>query len=480
MIVSDDDNETPQAGPALAIDAKSCWETYAAPEEREAMKAFAGRYVDFLTACKTERETVQHVQKVLADAGFTESAAGEFAGDAVFRVMKGKTVFVARRGKKPLRDGFRLVGAHCDTPRIDLKQRPLYQDCGVAQLKTHYYGGIRKHQWLARPLALHGVVAKKDGTVVPVPIGEAPADPVFAIPDLLPHLAYRQVEKKLSEAFEAEKLNILVGHSPAGDAPKTEDAKDKKNGNDKIKAKVLALLAEKYGIVEADLYSAELQAVPAGPARLVGLDGALIGGYGQDDRVCVFTVLSALLEAPEPEHTQIVLFWDKEEIGSEGSTGAKSRFFEYCLEDLIDAWDPGARKSRVLAEGKALSADVHAALDPDYQDLHEKLNSALLGYGPVFCKFTGHRGKVGANDAHPEYVAWLRNLLDGAGIPWQMAGLGRVDLGGGGTVAKFLAVYGMDIIDFGPAVLSMHSPFEITSVADVHTAKLAYKAFLSS
>jgi aspartyl aminopeptidase len=477
-------NDTAKADsqPSLTIETKSCWETYASPEVRQDMQALAEGYVSFLTACKTERETVHYVREALAGAGFAE-CDDEFSGDAVFRVMKGKTVFVARKGKKPLREGFRLVGAHCDTPRIDLKQRPLYQDCGVAQLKTHYYGGIRKHQWLARPLALHGVVAKKDGTVVPVTIGEDAADPVFAIPDLLPHLAYRQVEKKLSEAFEAEKLNILIGHSPADkpEQPEGEDAdKAAKNGNEAIKAKVLDLLNAKYGITEPDLYSAELQAVPAGPARFVGLDGALVGGYGQDDRVCVYTALSALLDAPQPEHTQIVLFWDKEEIGSEGSTGAKSRFFEYCLEDLIEAWDAGARKSRVLAAGKAVSADVHAALDPDYQDLHEKLNSALLGNGPCFCKFTGHRGKVGANDAHPEYVAWLRNLLDEAGIPWQMAELGRVDLGGGGTVAKFLAVYGMDIIDFGPAVLSMHSPFEITSVADIYASKLAYKAFLSS
>lgn len=481
-----DTEETTPAAPALTIDAKNCWETYAAPHEREAMKTLADSYITFLSACKTERETVQYVEKILTDAGFAESLDGNFAGGAVFRVLKGKTVFVARKGKQPLSQGFRLLGAHCDTPRIDLKQRPLYQDCGVAQLKTHYYGGIRKHQWLARPLALHGVVAKKDGSLVTVTIGEDPADPVFTIPDLLPHLAYRQVEKKLSEAFEAEKLNIIIGHSPADKPAETpDDAAEAKpanngNGNDLIKAKVLALLHEKYGIEEADLYSAELQAVPAGPARLVGLDGALIGGYGQDDRVCVYAGLTALLDADTPEHTQIVLFWDKEEIGSEGSTGAKSRFFEYCLEDLIEAWEPGARKSRVLAAGKAVSADVHAALDPDYQDLHEKLNSALLGCGPCFCKFTGHRGKVGANDAHPEYVAWLRNLLDTAGIPWQMAELGRVDLGGGGTVAKFLAVYGMDIIDFGPAVLSMHSPFEITSTADVYAAMLAYKAFLTS
>jgi aspartyl aminopeptidase len=480
-------NDAPETKTAFAIETKTCFETYASPEDRAAMRELAGRYIEFLSCCKTERETVQFVRKALTGAGFQESADGEFDGDAVFRVLRGKTVFIARKGKKPLREGFRLVGAHCDTPRIDLKQRPLYQDCGVAQLKTHYYGGIRKHQWLARPLALHGVVAKKDGSVVPVTIGEDASDPVFAIPDLLPHLAYRQAEQKLADAFEAEKLNILVGHSPLdapaapeGDAAGTAAKDAPKKGNDAVKAKVLALLHEKYGIEEADLYSAELQAVPAGPARFVGLDAALVGGYGQDDRVCVFAALSALLAAPAPEHTQIVLFWDKEEIGSEGSTGAKSRFFEYCLEDLIDAWDKGARKSRVLAAGKAVSADVHAALDPDYQDLHEKLNSALLGSGQVFCKFTGHRGKVGANDAHPEYVAWLRNLLDGAGIPWQMAELGRVDLGGGGTVAKFLAVYGMDIIDFGPAVLSMHSPFEITSTADVYAAMLAYKAFLTS
>ena len=349
-----DETKTP-----FAIEAKSCWETYTSETDRTAMRELADRYVTFLTACKTERETVHYVRRALTEAGFTECPDGEFSTDAVFRVMKGKTMFVARRGKKPLREGFRLVGAHCDTPRLDLKQHPLYEDCAVAQLKTHYYGGIRKHQWLARPLALHGVVAKKDGTVVPVTIGEDPADPVFTIPDLLPHLAYRQVEKKLSEAFEAEKLNILIGHSPT-DTPDAEATEaDKKNGKDPIKTKVLALLHERFGIEEADLYSAELQAVPAGPARLVGLDKALVGSYGQDDRICVFSALCALLAAPQPEHTQIVLFWDKEEIGSEGSTGAKSHFFEYCLEDLIDAWDAGARKSRVFAAGKALSADVH-------------------------------------------------------------------------------------------------------------------------
>jgi aspartyl aminopeptidase len=459
----------------LEFEAKNCWDVYADKKSKTAMEKLAVGYVDFLSRCKTERETVEYVRGVLRGAGFAEKPEGDFKGDAVFRVAKGKTLFVARKGKRPLSAGFRLVGAHADTPRLDFKQHPLYQECAVSQAKTHYYGGIRKHQWLARPLALHGVVVKKDGAVVHVCIGENPADPVFAISDLLPHLAYKQVEKKLSDAFEAEKLNIILGHAPA-DVKKT----DKGKGDNLVKRKVLELLNTRYGVTEEDLYSAELQAVPAGPARRVGLDGGIIGGYGQDDRICVYAGLMALLAAPRPEHTQVVLFWDKEEIGSEGSTGAKSHFFEYCLEDLAAGWEPRAKTRRIYEKSKALSADVHAALDPDYQDLHEKLNAALLGYGPCFCKFTGHRGKVGANDAHPEYVAWLRGVLAKAGVPWQMAELGKVDHGGGGTVAKFLAVYGMDVIDFGPPVLSMHSPFELTSVADLYASMLAYKAFLQS
>ncbi|NDY57964.1 aminopeptidase [Desulfovibrio sulfodismutans] len=462
----------------LEFETKNCWDVYTDKKSKTAMEKLAVGYMDFLSRCKTERETVEFVRGALRMAGFMESAAGDFKGDAVFRVAKGKTLFAARKGKRPLSAGFRLVGAHADTPRLDLKQRPLYQECAVAQAKTHYYGGIRKHQWLARPLALHGVVVKKDGTVVPVCIGEEASDPVFAISDLLPHLAYKQADKKLSDAFEAEKLNIILGHSPAEEGKKP--AKDKGDGKSPIKHKVLTLLNARYGITEEDLYSAELQAVPAGAARRVGLDGGIIGGFGQDDRICVYAGLMALLAAPRPEHTQVVLFWDKEEIGSEGSTGAKSHFFEYCLEDLVAGWEPRAKPRRIYEKSKALSADVHAAMDPDYQDLHEKLNAALLGYGPCFCKFTGHRGKVGANDAHPEYVAWLRGVLAKAGVPWQMAELGKVDHGGGGTVAKFLAVYGMDVIDFGPPVLSMHSPFELSSVADLYATMLAYKAFLQS
>jgi aspartyl aminopeptidase len=472
---------------SLEHEPKNCWETYSSPEHRAAMDAFAGRYLEFLTACKTERETMVYVRSRLLEAGFAESLDGSFPGNACFRVLKGKTVFIARRGVKPLSEGFRLLGAHADSPRLDLKQRPIYEDCQVSQAKTHYYGGVRKHQWLARPLALHGVVAKTDGTVIEVRIGEDPADPVFSVPDLLPHLASKQMEQKLADAFEAEKLNIILGHAPQDPAcadPETCGPEQSGNGGkgkpSKVKHRVLALLNDRYGITETDLYSAELMAVPAGPARYVGLDSSLIGGYGQDDGLCVFAGLEAMLAAQTPEHAQIVLFWDKEEIGSEGATGARSKFFEFSLEDLVAAWEPGARLSRVLHASKAVSADVNAALDPDYQDVHEKMNASLLGFGPTFNKFTGHRGKVGASDAHFEYVAWMRGVMDKAGVPWQMAELGKVDLGGGGTVAKFLAEYCLDIIDFGPPVLSMHSPFELSSKADLYATLLAYTAFLQS
>ena len=460
------------AAPELESKPKSCFEVYAAPKDKKAMAKLAADYMAFLGACKTERETVDYVVAKAAAAGFSEA----FSAPAVYRVLRGKTVFLARRGKRPLSDGFRLIGAHGDTPRLDLKQHPLYEECQIGLAKTHYYGGIRKHQWLARPLALHGVVVKKDGTVVPVVIGEKSADPVFTILDLLPHLAQKQSEQKLSEAFEAEKLSIVLGHEPAAKA----EGKDAAPNGKLVRRHILELLHQRFGLTEDDLYSAELQAVPAGPAREVGLDAALIGAYGHDDRSCVFSAFTALLSSDKPEHTQIVLFWDKEEIGSDGATGAKSLFFEYCLEELLAAWEPKTRLSAALMKAKAISADVHAGMDPDYQEVHERMNSALMGFGPCFCKFTGHRGKYGANDADAEYVAWLRNLLDTAGVPWQLAELGRVDLGGGGTVAKYLAAYGMEIIDCGPPVLSMHSPFEILGKADLYATVKAYEAFLKS
>lgn len=455
----------------LEFKPKNCWEVYSSARHKKQMDTLVREYLAFLTRCKTERETIAYVREMAETAGFPEGIAST---GAMF-VLRGKTIVLARPGKKPLREGFRLLGAHGDTPHLDLKQRPLYENCFVAQAKTHYYGGILKHQWLARPLALHGVVATMDGRVIPVCLGEDLSEPVFAIADLLPHLAHKQMEKKVSEAFEAEKLNLLFGHAPSASANAGEN-KDK----EPIKRMVLELLHQRFGLREEDLYSAELQAVPAGPARPVGLDGSLLGGYGQDDRICVFSGLKAFLTETKPEHTQLLVIWDKEEIGSEGSTGAKSRFFEYCLQDLVDAWDPGVRLSSVYYVSKAVSGDVHAAMDPDFQDLHEKLNAAQLGHGPCFCKFTGHRGKVGANDAHAEYVGWFRAVLGKAGVPWQMAELGKVDMGGGGTVAKHLAEYGLDIIDLGPALLSMHSPWEISSKVDLYATVLAYRAFLKS
>lgn len=471
---------------ALSLSPKSAWERYTSSEDQAAMNGLADAYIRFLSACKTERETVEQSVERLHKAGYDEDFSA--ANTKVFRVCRGKAVFVARKGSRPLRDGLRLISAHTDSPRLDLKQRPLLEQAGIGQAKTHYYGGIRKYQWLCRPLALHGVVVREDGSQVQICIGEDPADPVFTIADLLPHLAQKEVTKTVADAFEAEKLNIVLGHSPASAektaAPK-EDAHDgdaengesSKTPKDPVKRRVLELLHARYGIREEDLYSAELQAVPAGPARYVGLDQALIGAYGHDDRICVYTALKALLDAADPTYTSCLILWDKEEIGSEGSTGAQSAFLETCLRDLAEAWDPQARFRHFMPLSRAISADVHGGLDPDWQDLHEKLNAAPLGYGPCFCKFTGSRGKYGANDAHPEYIGWLRGLLNERQIPWQMAEMGKVDAGGGGTVALHLAAFGMDVIDCGPPLLGMHSPFELASKVDLYATKLAYQAF---
>ena len=468
----------------LTFSSRNCWEIYDSPKDRKAAQELADRYIDFLSRCKTERETIEYVRERLSKAGFSDN----IKNDKCMRDLQGKTLFAIRKGKAPLGRGIRLICAHADSPRLDLKQRPLQEQAGVAQAKPHYYGGIRKYQWLARPLAVHGVVVKQDGTLVNVQLGEDPREPVFTIADLLPHLAKDQVAKTLATAFEGEKLNLVFGHEPLQqDKAKTTNKKttggqDAGGSKEPIKYGILKILHDKYGIVEEDLYSAELQAVPAGPARYVGLDSSLIGGYGQDDRICVFTALEAFLSSGNnmPAVTQCLIFWDKEEIGSEGSTGAKSRFFEYCIQDIIAAWEPRTAFSAVMLASKAISADVHAAIDPDWQELHEKLNSASIGHGLCFCKFTGHRGKYEANDAHPEYVGWLRGVLNKEGIPWQMAELGKVDGGGGGTVAMHLAAYGMNIIDGGPPILSMHSPFEISSKMDLYATMLAYRAFFKA
>ena len=457
----------------LASAPKSGWEIYRSPEHRKAMYALAADYMDFLTASKTEREAVDEVIARQLEAGYAEG----FATGKAWQALHGKAIFVARKGRRPLADGIRLISAHTDSPRLDFKQRPLIEQVGVGQAKTPYYGGLRKYQWLARELAIHGVVVKADGTRIPVVLGEEADEPVFTIADLLPHLSHKDGSTPLSDAFSAEKLNIILGHEPilkgeGEDAPEAP--------KEAVKARMLELLNEKYGIREDDLVSAELEAVPAGPARWVGLDKGIVGGYGHDDRICVYTALRAFLEAEEPEYTSCLIFWDKEEIGSDGSTGASSRFFQYCSEDMAAAWEPETPFRRIMMNTKALSGDVHAAVDPDWQDRHEFKNAAFFGYGLSLCKFTGSRGKYGANDAHPEYIGWMRGVLDERAIPWQMAELGKVDMGGGGTVALFLAAYGMDVMDAGPALLGMHSPFELASVPDIYAAKLAYQAFFEA
>ena len=455
----------------LAYHSPSAWERYA--DARKQVQALAGRYLDFISRGKTERETIAYAQERLAAAGFGE----DFGGERVLRPLRGKALFAARRGTRPLEEGLALIAAHADSPRLDFKQHPLVEQPGVVQAKTHYYGGIRKYQWLARPLALHGVIIRETGERVDVSIGEKPGEPVFCIADLLPHLAQKQGGQKLSEAFEAEKLNIILGHAPDGSRARGK----KEEKEDGLKDALLRLLHKKYGITEEDLITAELEAVPAGAARFVGLDRALLGGYGQDDRICVFAALEALLEADAAASRPLaVIFWDKEEIGSDGATGAASRFFQYCVEDLAAAWAAGTSASHVLLNSRALSADVQAALDPDFQEVHEKQNAALIGHGPCFSKFTGSRGKYGASEADAEFFAELRGILNARKIPWQAAELGKVDLGGGGTVALVLAAYGMRVIDLGPALLSMHSPFELASAADLYATVEAYRAFFEA
>ncbi len=454
---------------------RNAWEKYASSEERQEMHQLAENYRKFLSRCKTERETVAEVRTRLMAVGFSEN----FQNKLVFRNLRGKALFAACRGSRPLQEGLRIIAAHTDSPRLDFKQRPLIEQPGVVQAKTHYYGGLRKYQWLARPLALHGVIIRENGQPLEVCLGESQDEPVFCIADLLPHLAQKQATQKLSEAFEGEKLNIILGHAPGLESAQ-ETSPEQKPGKEALKEELLRLLNQKYAIREEDLITAELEAVPAGAARFVGFDQAMLGGYGQDDRICVFTALEAFLACAGekmPEHNLALIFWDKEEIGSDGASGASSRFFQYCVEDLVQSWESELSPRHVLLHSQAISADVQAALDPDYQDVHEKQNAAQLGFGPCFSKFTGSRGKYGASEADAEFFARLRGVFNAKDIPWQSAELGKVDLGGGGTVALFLAAYGMEVIDLGPALLSMHSPFELASVADLYASKQAYQAF---
>lgn len=452
---------------ANKYESQSAWKRYADGVERLKLAEFARDYVDFLSQCKTERETVAWVHANLLSAGYGEDATGE---KFVFPFRE-KALFAVCRGKASPAEGLNLIAAHADSPRLDFKPHPFIEQAGLCQAKTHYYGGIRKYQWLARPLALHGVVVLESGQKILVNLGDHPDDPVFCIADLLPHLAQKQVTQTVKEAFEGEKLAVILGNEPlAGDEEKKEP----------VKEQLLSLLNERYGIREEDMITAELEVVPAGRARFVGFDQSMIGGYGQDDRICVFCAVRAFLDASKetPAKTIALMLWDREETGSEGAAGAASHLLQYCIEDL--ARNTGVSASACMLHTRAISADVTAALDPDYQDVHEKQNAALFGHGPSFSKYTGSGGKYDASEADAEFFAFLRGILNKAQIPWQAAELGRVDLGGGGTVALFLARYGMNVIDLGPALLSMHSPFELSSIVDLYATHAAYRVFLES
>ena len=450
------------------------WLTYE-EDDRKELEQLSDAYKAFLSQCKTERECTAFFEAEARKNGYrsleelVEEGTSLKAGDKVYAFGMGKTIALFQIGRKPLTDGMNILCAHIDSPRLDLKQVPLYEDTELAFLDTHYYGGIKKYQWVTIPLALHGVIAKKDGTVVPVNIGEDPADPVVYVTDLLVHLASKQLARKGSEVVAGENLDVLVGSCPLKDEEK-----------DAVKANVLRLLKEKYDMEEDDFLSAEIEVVPAGPARDCGLDRSMIAGYGHDDRVCAYPSFVAMMEAESVERTSCCLLVDKEEIGSVGATGMQSMFFENAVAEILAllGTDSNLAVRRTLARSKMLSSDVSAAYDPAYSEAFEKKNSAYFGKGLVLNKYTGARGKSGSNDANAEYLAQLRRIFDGNKVAFQTAELGKVDFGGGGTIAYIAALYGMEVVDSGVAVLSMHAPCEIISKADLYEAKKGYTAFL--
>ena len=440
--------------------------------QRSEVMEFCDKYIDYLSTSKTERLCVKNAESLAIDAGFEEFDGLKplKAGDRIYIKNRGKNIILAVIGTDDILNGTSIVAAHIDSPRLDLKPSPVYEDSNTVLFKTHYYGGIKKYQWTAIPLSLIGVVVKPDGTVIDVNIGESDGDPVFTVTDLLPHLAQEQMTKKLSEAFTGEDLNVLAGSMP------TDEEKDK------YKKTIIDILKQKYDIDEKDFASAELEIVPQFKAQSVGLDCSLVGSYGQDDRVCAYTALMAILDTASPKKTAVCFLADKEEIGSMGNTGMQSRFFENSLSEIIYASKGDFNDlylRRCLTSSKCLSSDVAAAVDSNYKSVTEELNSCHLGAGISICKYTGARGKAGTSDANAEFVALIRRIFDDSNVDWQMCELGRVDLGGGGTVAQFIANLNVDTIDVGVGLLSMHSPFEIASKADVYSAYKAYKAFYS-
>ena len=458
------------------MERRNAWKIYTADQLKE-LDQINSRYKVCLDEGKTERECVRLTVKEIEKKGYRnlKDIKGSLkAGDKVYAVCMGKSIAMFQIGKEPLENGMNILGAHIDSPRIDVKQNPLYENEDLAYLDTHYYGGIKKYQWVALPLALHGVIVKTDGTVQKVNIGEKEDDPVFVVTDLLIHLAGKQMEKKASAVIEGEKLDLLIGSRPL----EKEEGLDE-DEKDAVKANVMKILTDYYNMEEEDFLSAELEIVPAGKARDCGLDRSMILAYGQDDRVCAFTSLFAMLDVEDVERTSCCILVDKEEIGSVGATGMHSRFFENVVAELValTEGESDLKVRRALQNSKMLSSDVSAAYDPMYAEAFEKRSAAFFGRGLVFNKFTGARGKSGSNDANAEYLAEVRRAMNAEDVSYQFAELGKVDLGGGGTIAYIMANYGMEVIDSGVAVLSMHAPWEVTSKADVYEAYRGYKSF---
>ena len=467
------------------MEKKNLWENYSKKQLKE-LEALNADYRKFLDEGKTERECIDVIENTIEAAGYRELEgiikAGETlkAGDKVYSVWMNKSIAMYHIGEQPMSAGMNILGAHIDSPRLDVKQNPLYEAEGFAYLDTHYYGGVKKYQWVTIPLAIHGVIVKKDGTTVEVNIGENEDDPVFFISDLLIHLAAEQLEKKAAKVIEGEALDIIVGNKPLKIEKKGKDGKEAKPAKEAVKAGILDILKSTYDVEEEDFISAELEVVPAGKAREAGFDRSMILGYGQDDRVCAFTSMQAMLDVQKVNKTLCCILVDKEEIGSVGATGMQSRFFENSVAEVMNLLGQYSDMNmrRCLANSYMLSSDVSAGYDPSYASAFEKKNAAILGGGMVFNKFTGARGKSGSNDANAEYIAQIRGAFDKRGITFQTAELGKVDVGGGGTIAYILALYGMNVIDSGVAVLNMHAPWEATSKADVYETYRGYIAFL--
>lgn len=453
---------------------KNAWLKYNDAEKKEIFD-FCEGYKEYISNCKTERESIKEAITLAEEKGYKnlkeiiENGENLNKGDKVYYNNMDKSLALFLIGNESLEKGMRIIGSHVDSPRLDLKPNPLYEDSELSLMETHYYGGVKKYQWVTIPLALHGVVVKKDGTKIDVVIGEEETDPVLMVSDLLVHLAAEQQQKKAAEVIAGEDLNLLVGSMPLEDAEK-----------ETVKANILKLLKDKYDFEEEDFLSAEIEVVPAGKARDLGLDRSMVTGYGHDDRICAYTSLIALLESENVEKTSVVLLVDKEEVGSIGATGMQSRFFENAVAEVMDRLGEYSelKLRRALANSQMLSSDVTAAFDPNYAAAYEKKNSAFFGKGLAFAKYTGSRGKGGCNDANAEFVAWLRNVMDSNNVSYQMAELGKVDQGGGGTIAYILAEYGMEVIDCGVPLQNMHAPWEVASKVDIFETMKGYKAFL--